>query len=239
MSKTKRPLRFWRTLLRDTGGLALIELAYGLPILLAMGFSGIEVANLAVARMRISQIALTVADNASRVGESNGLTTKVVYESDVYDTFEAARIQGTAYDLQQRGRIILSSLQQNASGGQWIAWQRCWGQKAWTSTYGTVGTGRTGTSYAGMGPTGSKITAPANGAVMFVEVAYEYQAIVEPFAQGLAYFGLDVDSQMLTYKAAFIVRDPRTLGDSTQASRSSTNDYGLMQNTPALTRLDC
>jgi Flp pilus assembly protein TadG len=228
-----------RALRADTAGLALIEFAYGLPILLGIGLGGVEIANLAVTRMRVSQIGMMVADNAARVGENNGIALKKVYESDINDIFEAARIQGTPIDFANRGRVIVSSLQQNASGGQWIAWQRCYGAKSWNSSYGVAGNGKTGTSFAGMGPAGAQIQAPPSNAVAFVEIAYDYDAIVEPFAQGLQYFGLRVDNQVLTYKAAFIVRDPRQLGTSTVAATTATEDFGLFQNTPAVTRRTC
>jgi Flp pilus assembly protein TadG len=228
-----------RQLRRNTGGLALIEFAYGLPVLLGIGLGGVEVANLAVTRLRVSQLGMMVADNMARVGTSNGLALKKVYESDIADVFEAARIQGATFDFTNRGRVIVSTLQQNAAGGQWIAWQRCYGSKSWPSTYGNAGDGRTTTTFAGMGATGSKITATPSNAVIFVEVAYDYQAIVQPFAQGLQYFGLNVNNQTITYKSAYIVRDPRQLGTSTDPATTTTEDYGLFQNTPALVRKVC
>jgi len=228
-----------RALRRDATGLALIEFAYGLPVLLAIGLGGVEIANLAVTRMRLSQIGMIVADNASRIGSTNGLSLKKIYEADVNDTFEAARIDGKTIDFANRGRVIVSSLQQNTAGGQWIAWQRCYGSKVWPSSYGVTGNGQTGTAFAGMGPAGAQIQAPASTAVIFVEIAYNYNAIVEPFAAGLQYFGLRVDNQVLTYRGAFIVRDPRQLGVSTDPSTTATEDYGLFQNTPAVTRNTC
>ncbi len=240
LSKPRRSLFSTLHALRtQTAGLALIEFAYGLPVLLALGFGGIEIANLSVTRMRVSQIGMMVADNAARVGTSNGLALKRVFESDINDTFEAARIQGQPIDFATRGRIIVSSLQQNTAGGQWIAWQRCYGSKTWPSSYGVAGNGKTGTGFTGMGPVGTQVQAPASNAVMFVEIAYDYQAIVQPFAQGLQYFGLNVNNQIITYKAAFIVRDPRQLGVSTDAATTATEDFGLLQNTPAVTRRTC
>lgn len=228
-----------RRLRRDQGGLAFIEFAYSLPVVLGIGLGGIEVANLAVTRMRVSQIGMAVADNAARAGTNSGLALQKMYESDVADVFEAARIQGAPINFSQRGKVILSSLQQNASGGQWIAWQRCYGQKAFNSTYGVAGQGKTGTSFPGMGPGSSPVTSPPLNAVMFVEVAYDYRAIVEPFARGLQYFGLNVDNQVITYKGAFIVREPRELGDSTDPATTAAEDFGLFQNNPAVTRAVC
>jgi hypothetical protein len=238
-SSLRRLVSTLRTLSHDTAGLALIEFAYGLPVLLGIGLGGVEVANLAVTRLRVSQLGMMVADNMARVGTSNGLALKKVYESDVADVFEAARIQGATFDFANRGRVIISTLQQNTAGGQWIAWQRCYGSKTWPSSYGVAGDGKTGTSFAGMGPTASKITATPSNAVIFVEIAYDYQAIVQPFAQGLQYFGLNVNNQTVTYKSAYIVRDPRQLGTSTVSATTATEDFGLFQNAPAVTRKVC
>lgn len=237
--KPRTLLRLLKTLLCDTKGLALIEFAYGLPILLGIGLGGVEIANLAVTRMRVSQIGMMVADNTARVGESDGMALKRVFEADINDVFEAARIQGEPIDFVNRGRVIVSSVQQNASGGQWIAWQRCYGAKNWPSSYGTNGNGKSGTSFDGMGTPGKKSRAPAGNALMFVEIAYDYKAMVEPFAQGLQFFGLRVDNQVITYKGAFMVRDPRKLGDSNVAATTDNEDFGLFQNTPAVSRKNC
>ncbi len=228
-----------RALRRDTAGMALIEFAYGMPVFLALGLGGMETANLAITRMRVSQLGMMVADNAARVGEDNGTSAKRLFESNINDVFEAVRIQGSTIDFANRGRVIVSSLQQNSAGGQWIAWQRCFGARPYISSYGLAGTGRTVTTFAGMGPAGAEIKAPPSNIVMFVEIAYDYKAIVEPFAQGLQYFGLRVDNQVIRYKAAFIVRNSRTRGDSTIAASTNTMDYGLEQNSPAVTRNTC
>lgn len=217
----------------------MIEFAYGLPVLLGIGLSGVEIANLAVTRMRVSQLGMMVADNVSRVGENSGLALKKVFEQDIIDSFEAARIQGTPIDFANRGRIIVSTLQQNNVGGQWIAWQRCYGAKVWPSSFGLAGAGKTGNALTGMGPPGQQIAAPPSNAVIFIEVAYDYKAIVQPFAQGLQYFGLRVDNQVITYKGAFIVRDPRQLGVSTVPTTTNAEDFGLFQNVPAVTRRTC
>lgn len=236
---TARLQTILRRLRRDQRGLAFIEFAYSLPLVLVIGLGGLEVANLAVTRMRVSQIGMAVADNAARAGLTSGLALQKMYESDVADVFEAARIQGTTINFKERGRVILSSLQPNKSNGQWIAWQRCYGDKVFVSTYGTAGQGKTGTAFLGMGPATSRVTAPPSNAVMFVEVAYDYRAIIEPFARGLQYFGLNVDNQVITYRGAFIVREPRELGDSDDAATTSTEDFGLFQNSPAVTRRTC
>ena len=186
----------------DTSGLALIEFAYSLPVLMGLGAVGIEVSNMALARMKISQIAVTLADNMSQIGVQNSLAQTQVSETDVNDAFVSVDRQDGNMNIAQNGRIIVSSLERNASGGQWIHWQRCKGVKNYPSSYGNAGDGATGTSFLGMGPTGSRATAPAGGAVMFVEIRYDYQPL---FGQGF------FPAERFSYRAAFTVRDSRDL----------------------------
>jgi Flp pilus assembly protein TadG len=237
MKMTTNAVRKCKSIVANKSGVALVEFAYCLPVFLGFGFCALEVANLATARMRVSQIAMALADNATRIGVNTGISEKKVFESDIYDIFEGVRQQSGSLNIEARGKIILSSLQRNASGGQWIAWQRCTGSKSFSSSYGAAGTGRTGTAYTGMGPAGSQIQAPAGTAVMFVEIAYDYRALVEPIAQGMTYFGMNTNNQTLLYRAAFIVRDPRVLGNSAVAAATAAEDHGLFQDSPAVTRL--
>lgn len=190
-----------RSLGRDNSALALVEFAFAAPLVLSMGLMGTETANFSIAHMQISQIAMQVADNASRVGVSE-LAAQVVYEDDINGTFVGAEKLGERYDIFEHGRIIISSLQQNADGGQWIAWQRCRGAKVAQSRYGAQGTGSTGTNFDGMGDPNKPITASPGTAVMFVEVYYNYQPIT-PFEL----FGDDE----FRYEAAFNIRDVRDL----------------------------
>lgn len=191
---------FARKLRRDTKAIAFIETAFTLPVLMVAGLGGLEIANLMITHTRISGVALSVADNASRIASGSNLALPQVREIDVNDVFTGANLQGGNLNIATNGRIVLSSLEVNASGGQWIHWQRCFGAKQWGSNYGTEGTGATGTGFAGMGPTGQEVKASTGNPVMFVEIFYEYQ----PFL-----FGSFVGSKRIDYSAAFTVRDAR------------------------------
>jgi hypothetical protein len=68
-------------------------------------------------------------------------------------------------------------LETNASGGQWIHWQRCLGVKPFTSSYGAQGDGATGTAFPGMGPATARVKAPVGASVMFVEIQYDYKPL--------------------------------------------------------------
>lgn len=155
----------------DVSGLALIEFALTFPVLLSTTLCGLEAVNLAVANMRVSEIAMQAADNAARVREK-------IYESDINEIFVGSGLSGAGIDFQAHGRVILSSIERNAQDGQYIRWQRCFGAKTATSSFGKQGDGVTGQSIKGMGPPGQQIAAQAGVPVMFVEVVYDYQPIV-------------------------------------------------------------
>jgi Flp pilus assembly protein TadG len=196
-------LRRLRDLRTSTRGVAMIEMAYTLPIMVLVGFGGLEIANLTLANTRISQIALSAADNAARIASGSNLATPQVREIDINEVFTGAQLQSGDLNLQANGRIILSSLQVNAEGGQWIAWQRCYGNRPNSaSSYGTAGMGATGTALTGMGPAGRQVQAAAGSAVMFVELVYTYQPLL---------YGQWLGTQTIRSTAAFTVREPRDL----------------------------
>ncbi|WP_419808305.1 TadE/TadG family type IV pilus assembly protein [Sphingomonas sp.] len=197
-----------KRLARDTGGTAMLEFALSLPLVLPLGLFGIEMSNYALTQLKLSQVALVLADNASRVGVDSGLSTQELREADVNDVIQGARLQGGAMDITTGGRITLSSLEVNSDGGQWIHWQRCAGLASGTgndSSYGVTGDGATGTSFQGMGETGAKVTAPPSSAVMFVEINYTYTPLVSHYFVG---------TTQLRSTASMIVRDNRLLSSA-------------------------
>jgi hypothetical protein len=196
---------FALSLHRNCSGVAMIEFALSLPIILLMGLGGTELAHMAIARERVDQIAMLVADNAARVRDT-------IDENDVNDIMTGAKLVGQSIDFGNHGRIILSDVQNNpANNGQWIRWQRCAGAKNVSSSYGAVNDGWQDTSLqAGVGPTGNKVTAATGTIVMFVEVVYDYQPIVP-----VSYFG----ARTFTATQAFNVRD-RMPASSTLANGS-------------------
>jgi hypothetical protein len=191
-----------RQTIRDRRGVAMIELGLSFPLLLLIGFGAIETSNLVITHTQLSQIALTVADNASRIRAESALALPQVREADINQIFTAANLQGAKLDIENKGLIILSSLEQNSEGGQWLHWQRCYGMKAGESSFGKQGDGQTGSSFPGMGETGAEVVATENSAVMFVEIHYEYEPLL---------FSALIPNREIKYTGAFTVRDRRDL----------------------------
>lgn len=194
-----------RRLRRSTSGVAMTEFALGAPFLLMAGLWGAEEANFALANMRISQLALQLADNASRVGDTSSLQKRKVYESDINDVFYGAQIQGgKAINLYDNARVFISSVQTKpaAVGGgetQYIHWQRCRGAKNVTSSYGVEGDDL---GVTGIGPSSEKVVAQSGDAVIFVQINYTYQPLIS---------GKFIPDKDIHAIASFTVRDNRDL----------------------------
>ncbi|MDB5695537.1 MAG: hypothetical protein JWN21_1080 [Sphingomonas bacterium] len=175
----RRVRRFAVRLARDTRGLALLEFAFSVPILLLLSLTGAELLNYTTTRMRVSQMALQIADNAARMGKGTQITAKVISETDINDLFTGAQLQSGELNLNANGRVILSDVEPvanpNTTGKYKIAWQRCYGSKTThSSSYGSSGD----TDLAGVGPANQQITAQDDNATMFVEVYYVYTPII-------------------------------------------------------------
>lgn len=184
-----------RNIGKDSEGIALTEFAYSLPILLTLILGGLETANYALAHLRVSQIAMTVADNAGRV--DNGID-----EANIYEVFAGAELVGEPVDFIANGRVVLSSLEHNgktgSDEGQWIHWQRCTGDLNVNPAYGVEGDGENDDSLEnGLGAAGNRITSDQGTAVMFVEVTYDYQPLVNLNILG---------PRQIRYESAFNVR---------------------------------
>ena len=151
------PRPFLARVRTDECGVAFVEFAFIAPVLLILVLGGLEIVNYAVAQLKVSQIAMTVADNAGRV-------TTGIDEANIYEVMAGANVIGEAMDFEKHGRIVLSSLQDNeqkgSKHGQMINWQHCWGDLNVDPAYGTEGDGRTDDSLPnGMGPDGNQIAA--------------------------------------------------------------------------------
>jgi Flp pilus assembly protein TadG len=239
-----RPLRRAAARLsRDTRGVAMLEFAFAAPIVLMIGLYGLETANLALANLKVSQIALNLADNASRVGAiDTSSQIEQLREADMNDVLQAARAQGATIGLTTNGRIIVSSLEADATGTQRIHWQRCAGLKSGTgydSTYGITATNNqsTGSTYdptAGVNTStlpadnsashpGSLAIGKAGGPVLSGMGDSAADAVTAPSGGGVIFVEINYLYQpavgnwlwgptRIHYIASFIVRDKRDFG---------------------------
>jgi hypothetical protein len=244
-----------RRLGADRRGVAMLEFALSLPIVLAVGLYGIEVSNLALTNLKVSQIALALADNASRVGVANQLAQQQLREYDINDVLQATRLQGADIKLTTNGRVILSSLEESG-GVQRIHWQRCIGlQKGagYDSSYGrttikgsTPSTAEdTAASYdptAGINTRtdGTDDSASHPGSVITGGMGDPDQKVLAPKNSGVMFVEINykyvpvtgtwlLGSQQLRSVASFIVRDRRTFAlvsnPSPTAKRSTCDLY--------------
>jgi len=212
----RKSLRFFRQLRASESGVAMIEFAYSMPVLMAMLCVGTELTNYATTVMRVNQITLQVADNGARIGAGSPLAQKTITERDINDLLTGANLQsGTLNifgthtsinkfgDTGKNGRIIVSSLEPvampNTTNKYKINWQRCGGQMTThASSYGLQGD----TNLDGMGPTGRQVIANDASGTIFVEVAYFYQP--------LFFNGLSITSEYkITAVASMPVRESR------------------------------
>jgi hypothetical protein len=203
--------KFLRGLVKDLSGTAMTEFALGLPLLLTAGLYGAETANLALINMKVSQLAMHIADNASRIGDTSTISNRKIFESDINDLLAGSNIQGgNSLNFYEHGRAIISSNEVfdsiisclnggcpnglHPDGTKFIHWQRCKGKKVWPSSYGE----EDAVLPSGIGPLGQEVIPDPGTAVIFVEVAYDYQPLVSS-----RFFG------PTTIKAisSFVVRD--------------------------------
>ena len=235
-SKLPRPaVAFLRRFADDERGVQFIWFAMALPVLFGIGGFGMEDANFAAVNLKVSQYALNLADNASRVGVDAGSGVTSLREADINDVLQGMRLDGDDIRLTTYGRVTLSSLEnvkQSYDSGpvQRIHWQRCMGKiddPDFASSYGKTSTSAGSTDSAanaglakpnGMGDADREVKAPKDGGVMFVEVNYIYQPLF-----GTLYFK---SPKRIHYIASFIVRD----------NRNFTRIYNL---TPAATPSKC
>lgn len=213
-ARTARRARIgMRRIRRDNRAIAMVEFALLMPFLVSAGMGGIEIGNMALVHTRMSQIALSSADNVSRIATGSALGLPQVRETDINDAFAGAELSSGSMRLGRYGRIIVSSLQRNADGGQTIAWQRCYGDRDAYSNYGVEGTGATGTAFPGMGPEDQEVTAPVGSAVIYVELEYEYQPLV---------FSRIPWNRVVRTEAAYNIREARDLSQVYNPSPAAT-----------------
>ncbi|MEN2749973.1 TadE/TadG family type IV pilus assembly protein [Sphingomonas sp. T9W2] len=163
---------------RARHGVTVIEFALAFPLMIFAILGLLELANIALQRQRLSQAALLIADNAGRLGNMGMSGPEKVTERQINDALLSASVQQSELDLKKRGRVILTSVELNQDGGQWLHWQRCYGSLPHRSSWGIENDGERGKAVLGMGPADNQIAAGVDQPVMFVEIAYKLQPLI-------------------------------------------------------------
>ncbi len=215
-------IRLGARLRDDRDGVALIEFAFIMPILLLLSLTGAELLNYTTTRMRVSQLALQLADNAARMGKGTQITAKSISETDINDLFAGAQLQSGELDLQRNGRVILTDVEPvaspNTTNKYKIVWQRCYGAvTSHASQYGTAG--QTNLNY--VGPSSMQTTAQDDNATMFVEVFYNYTPLISASR---------APSSTMDEIASMAVRDRRDLSDDSASGAAATHPKGIYNN---------
>ncbi len=202
----------------NQSGTVLIEFAFAVPVFMGLGMYGSETSMVAVTNTRVSQAALNLADNASRLGQvDTGVITPTITESDIVNILKGTEIQSKGLKLFENGRVIISSLEATATGQQFIRWRRCKGMRDIDSNYDDDKNDDnvTDTTFVGMGREDEEAKAVGNSAVMYVEVEYLYQPL----------FGnLFMQNPTLRQEAAFNIRDQRNLNAGLFNNLNPTSD---------------
>ena len=134
-------------LARDRRGVALLEFGFAMPIVIGIGCYGVELCNLALLNHKVSQIALNLADNASRVSTYSSLSTQQLRE-------------------EHSGRVRRRARAGQGDDGT-----------ATSIAGSTSDASNAGTAADGLGDAGAKVIAPASSGVMCVEINFESEPL--------------------------------------------------------------
>ncbi|MFN3424264.1 MAG: TadE/TadG family type IV pilus assembly protein [Novosphingobium meiothermophilum] len=204
LPQRKPARRMLRRLRRDRSGVSVIEFALVLPLFVTLGMYGAEIAWMNVAAMQASQVAVALADNASRIAQTdNTSVTPTISAADVNSVLTGALLEGSDIGIDTNGRVILSSVEVHpVTGKQYIHWQQCKGPVKNKSKLGNPDPTGLLNTVVGNGVKIGKATvkAPKDTAMIVAEVWFNYNGL----------FGdLFVQPFMMHEQAAVIVRDNR------------------------------
>ena len=136
MAIGKQLRRSYREIRHNMAGVAAIEFALALPVLMGLTLYGAEAANMAYTSQKLGDIATLTSDSVSRIRLS-------ISNGDVTDALGGIKILGDSIDLRNNGRIIVSSIapvldNSNNVINQKLRWQRCSGALVKTSAFATT-----------------------------------------------------------------------------------------------------
>ncbi|MEO0461900.1 MAG: TadE/TadG family type IV pilus assembly protein [Pseudomonadota bacterium] len=174
-----------KQLREDISGLALIEFAYTLPLLLGFGLVGIEFTNVILAHQKTERIASTVADQIA----SNQLPPNEAQVSDLFNAID--QIASPFSFSNDGGGVVVTAVVgvNDTSANKMknkVAWQRCSNGDAYKSAYGKEWTGSGDIADGPDVSLPNNIVLGQNQMVILTEVYFPYTEIVsEDLVKGL------------------------------------------------------
>jgi Flp pilus assembly protein TadG len=125
-------LRLLRAFAANRQGIALVEFAAVLPLLLLMMFGGFETTRYILIQLKLDRTATSMADLVSQL---NGVS-----EGQLLDIYEAAEDIMQPFNIATGGRIIISNVYRPTAAAATVQWQRASsGGLASTSQVGAQG----------------------------------------------------------------------------------------------------
>lgn len=183
----------------DERGIAFVEFALALPLVLGLTIGGLEMANFIIANNTVQRLATMSADMLSQAGMNNQSTS----EAQIYDMFYALDASGRPLNLREHGRIILTVIkgvgQSNGTVKNEFADSHIYSQQfdgGYTSAAPLMGCHSRVTS-----PTFGR-TLPLNEIMVHAQASYRYQPLFVN-AKALSYFSVPQD---ITRTAVFRMR---------------------------------
>ena len=148
--------------LNSSSGLASVEIAVALPVLVGLLLSGVEVTRYILLHQKLERASATIADLAAR--------EESISESKISDIFQITDEVLKPFDITANTTVILSSITKSGGSTPIVRWQRA---------YGSSSTGPTGSQFGQVGETATLpdgFVMRSGEGVVTAEVAHDFEA---------------------------------------------------------------
>ncbi len=159
---------------KDRTGIAMMEFAFALPVLMTLAAGSFELARYALILQKLDRISGTLSDLISRSG------SEAMSETEIANIMDSARYMARPFDVSENTVLVLTSVQGRAGQAPYILSQRVDGVVAGVSSY--IGDGVNGdvTLPTAFPDAGSGETLSEGETLVVAEVFYSYT----PFLTG-------------------------------------------------------
>ena len=154
--------RSFKSFLKGQAGLAAVEMAVALPIMVSLLLSGVEITRFVLLNQKLERASTTIADLVAR--------EETISENAITDIFEITEEVMRPFEINDNTTVILSSIIKSGTDDPTVVWQR---------SYGTSSTAPTGSHY---GTTGEVADLPddfimrSGEGIIRAEIAHDFEA---------------------------------------------------------------